>query len=91
MRPNGLNLFVQSFINKTFCLSKFLHGLEITSLYKTTLKALNVEQNTLVRYMIGLHKNCHMSDLLVTLKIFIIQELYTLYELIIINLKNNEN
>jgi hypothetical protein len=91
MRPNGLNPFVQSFIYKTFCLSKFLYGLEVTSLNKTTLKALNVEQNTLVRYMIGLHKNCHMSDLLVTLKIFNIQELYTLYKLIFIkNLKNNE-
>jgi hypothetical protein len=45
----------------------------------------------LIRYMIGLHKNCHMSDLLVVLKIFNIQELYTLYKLIFIkNLKNNE-
>jgi hypothetical protein len=41
--------------------------------------------------MIGLHKNCHMSDLLVVLKIFNIQEFYILYKLIFIkNLKNNE-
>jgi hypothetical protein len=91
MRPNGLNPFVQSFIYKTFCLSKFLYGLEVTSLNKTTLKNLNVEQNMLIRYAIGLHKNCHMSDLLVILKIFNIQELYTLYKLIFIkNVKNNK-
>jgi hypothetical protein len=91
MRPNGLNPFVQSLIYKTFCLSKFLYGLEVTSLNLTTLKKLNVEQNMIIRYMIGLHKNCHMSDLLVILRIFNIQELYTLYKLIFIkNLKNNK-
>jgi hypothetical protein len=45
----------------------------------------------MITFMIGLHKNCHMSDILVVLKIFNIHELYTLYKLIFIkNLKNNE-
>jgi hypothetical protein len=91
LKPNGLNPYLQSFIYKTLCLSKFLYSLEIVSLNKNTLKKLNMEQNTLIRFMIGLHKNCHMSDLLITLKILNIGELITFYKLTFIkNLKKNK-
>jgi hypothetical protein len=50
-----------------------------------------MEQNTLIRFMIGLHKNFHMSDLLITLNILDIDELITFYKLTFIkNLKKNK-
>jgi hypothetical protein len=51
------------------------------SINKKTVKLINMEQNTLIRYMIGLHKYCHMSDLLVTLRLFNIGELINFHKL----------
>ena len=53
MKAGGLMPYTQAFIYKVFCLSKFLYGLEIMSLNKKTIKLLNMEQNTLIRYIIG--------------------------------------
>jgi hypothetical protein len=91
MKSGGLNPFTQAFIYKVFCLSKFLYGLEIMSLTKRTVKYINMAQNTLIRYMIGLNKYSHMSDLLVILRILNIGELITNYKLIFIkNLGGSE-
>jgi hypothetical protein len=81
MKAGGLNPFTQALIFKSFCLSKSLYGLEIMSLNKKTINLLNMEQHTLIRFMIGLSKYCHMSDLMVVLRVLNMGELVTFYKL----------
>ncbi len=63
MKYNGLNPFTQSFIYKTFCLSKFTYAIELISINSTTIKKLNIMQNSLIRLVLGLNKYAHMSDI----------------------------
>ena len=59
---NGVNPFLQSFIYKSFCISRILYGFEIMTINKKTLKKLNIAQNDLVRYMTGLSRKSHISE-----------------------------
>ena len=89
-KPGGVNPFLQSYVYKTFCISRLLYGFEIMFVNKKTLKYLNIQQNNIVRYMTGLSKNSHISGVLKILKLFNIEELYYYMKLIFIkNLKNN--
>jgi hypothetical protein len=49
--------------------------MEIVTIKKSTLSKLDIMQNNIVRYMIGISNKCHISQVLTTLKIFNIQEL----------------
>ena len=90
LKPGGLNPFMQSFIYKTFCLSKFLYGLEIMSLNITTLNKINLSQNTIVRYIAGLYKSSHISPVMRVLNLFNIKDLYIFFKLTFIkNMKKN--
>ncbi len=51
------NPFLQIFVNKSFCISRILYGLEIMNLNKKTLKTINIGQNDIVRYITGLSRN----------------------------------
>ena len=87
---NGVNPFLQSFVYKSFCISRILYGFEIMTINKKTLKKLNIAQNDLVRYMTGLSRNSHISETLKILKLFNINELYIYMKLIFVkNLKLN--
>ena len=89
-KPGGVNPFLQSYIYKAFCLSRILYGIEIMHINKKTINILNLTQNSIVRYMTGLSKNSHISNVLKILKIFSIHELYLYMKLIFVkNLKNN--
>ena len=89
-KPGGINPFLQSFIYKSFCVSRLLYGLEIMSLNKKTLNSMNVSQNIIIRYMTGLSKHSHISNTRKTLKILSIEELFIHMKLVFIkNLKNN--
>jgi hypothetical protein len=89
-KTGGVSPFLQSYIYKTFCISRILYGLEIMHLNKKTINMINLSQNTIVRYMTGLSKNSHISDVLKILKIYNIHELYLYMKLIFVkNLKNN--
>jgi hypothetical protein len=72
---NGVNPFLQSFIYKSFCILRILYGFKIITINKKTLKKLNISQNDLVRYMTGLSRNSHISEILKILKLFNINEL----------------
>ena len=86
----GINPFYQIKIYKSFCLSKFLYGLEIFTLTESTLKEINLSQNSIIRYIVGLAKICHMTDLLKVLELFDVRELNVYMKLVFIkNLKNN--
>ena len=61
-KPGGINPFFQSFVYKSFCISRLLYGLEIFSLNKTTINRMNVCQNNIIRFITGLSKNCHVSN-----------------------------
>ena len=90
LKPLGLNPYLQSFIYKTFCLSKFLYGLEIMTLNNETLARINVSQNSIVRYIVGLYKKTHISPVLKALKLFNINALYLFFKMTFIkNLKKN--
>jgi hypothetical protein len=69
---NGVNPFLQSFIYKSFCISRILYGFEIMTINKKTLKKLNISQNDLVRYMTGLSRNSHISETLRFLNVLIL-------------------
>jgi hypothetical protein len=87
---NGVNPFLQSFVYKSFCISRILYGFEIMNINKRTLKKLNTDQNSLIRYMTGLSRNSHISNSLRILKLFNIFELYTYMKLIFVkNLHSN--
>ena len=90
-RPGGINPFTQVRIYKSFCLSKFLYGLEIFNLTKSSANKINIAQNSIIRYMLGLPKRSHMSDVLSILQIFPISYLNTYMKLIFLkNIKNSE-
>jgi hypothetical protein len=85
-KPGGVNPFLQAQIYKSFCISRLLYGFEIIFVNKKNLKFLN----NIVRYMTGLSKNSHITNVLKILKLFIIEELYLYMKLIYItNSKNN--
>jgi hypothetical protein len=87
---NGVNPFLQSFVYKSFCISRILYGFEIMHINKKTLKKLNIDQNALIRYMTGLSRNSHISNSLRILKLFNIFDLYTYMKLIFVkNLHSN--
>ena len=89
-KSNGVSPFLQSFIYKSFCISRILYGFEIMNINKKTLTTLNIEQNDLIRYMTGLSRHSHISSTLKILKLFNIFELYTYMKLIFVkNLKSN--
>ena len=75
MKPDGLNSFLQAFLYITFCLSKSTYCLELMNLDEKTINVMNIMQNGLVRYMLKLHKSCHISNILKSLKIVNIKQL----------------
>jgi hypothetical protein len=90
LKPGGLNPFLQAFLYKTFCLSKFLYGLEIMTLNMGTLDKIDLTQNAIVRYIAGLYRTSHISPVLRTLKLFNIRELYLFFKLTFIkNMKKS--
>jgi hypothetical protein len=83
-KPGGINPFSQSFIYKSFCLSRLLYGLKIFSVNKKTMTQMNISQNNLIRYMTGLPKNSHISNTRKILKILSIKELFKYMKLIFV-------
>ena len=77
MKPNGLNPFLQ----ETLCLSKTVYSIELMNINEKTVNILNVMQNGLIRYMLGLHKSCHMSNILKSLKILNVKQLICKYKI----------
>jgi hypothetical protein len=47
MKPLGFGMFLHAFLYKTFCLSKFLYGMENMALTDSTSNNLNTMQNSL--------------------------------------------
>ena len=91
LTPQGVSPTLKSLIYKTYCLSQFTYALETTTLTKKTRDYLNVSQNNLLRQMIGLNKFCHMSKILLALKIHNFEQLYIKSKLSFLNsIKSNE-
>jgi hypothetical protein len=61
MKPNGLNNSLQAFLYKTLRLSRFLYGIENTTLNEFSMKKLNTMQNSLFRYLCRLNKFAELS------------------------------
>ena len=81
MKTNGLNPFLQGFLYNTFCLSKTVYSIELMNINEKTVNILNVMQNGLIRYMLSLHKSCHMSNILKSLKILNVKQLICKYKI----------
>lgn len=91
LKPNSISPQLQSFVYKTYCLSQFTYGLETTVLNCETRNYLNICQNNILRQILGLHKFCHMSNILKCLKIFNFEDLYIFTKLSFLNsIKQNE-
>jgi len=89
-KPGGINPFLQSFIYKSYCISRLLYGFEILTISKKTLKNMNISQNNIIRYMTGLSRNSHISNTRKILKLLSIDELSSYMKLTFVkNLINN--
>ena len=86
MKPVGVNPFIKSFIYNTFCLPKLTYGMGLYALKRETLNLLNVSQNNLVRYMLGIPYRSHISDINKVLNIMSIEYLYYCQICIVIKL-----
>ena len=85
LKPNSISLHLQSFIYKTYCLSQFTYSLETTVLNQDTRNYLNISQNNIIRQILGIHKLCHMSQILKCLKIINFEDLYISSKLSFLN------
>jgi hypothetical protein len=91
LQPGALSPQLQSFIYKTYCLSQFTYGLETSVLNKDTRDYLNICQNNLLRQILGLHKYCHMSNILKCLRLYSFEDLYISSKLSFLNsIKQNK-
>jgi hypothetical protein len=91
LRPHGINPHLQSYFYKTFCLSKLVYGLEFMNLNSCTIKNLDQQQNSLIKYMLGTSKYSHVTDIFTVLKLFRMKELYIFSKLSFLkNLKKNK-
>jgi hypothetical protein len=91
LQPKSISPKLQSFIYKTYCLSQFTYALETSVLNKNTRKYLNVCQNNLLRQILGLHKYCHMSNILKCLRLYSFNDLYISSKLSFLNsIKHNK-
>ena len=81
LKPGGLNLFCQSFIYNTFCLSKLTYSMEIMSVNVKTINCLNVMQNNLLRYLLQMSNHNHLSSIQQVLNIFNFKHLFYKYKL----------
>ena len=91
LRPHGINPHLQSYFYKTFCLSKLVYGLEFMNLNNSNIKNLDLQQNSLIKYMLGLSKYSHVTDVFRVLKLFRMNELYIFAKLSFLkNLKKNK-
>jgi hypothetical protein len=80
----GGNPFLQIYAYKSYCISRLLYGLEIINLNKKNLNTSNVGQNYIVRYITGLSRDSHISNILRILKLFNINDLYFYMKLIFV-------
>ena len=83
LTPNGVNPKLKTFIHNTYCLSQFTYALETTTLITNSLKTLNISKNSLI----GLNKLSHISDVLKSIKLFDIRQLYFFTKVSLLNLK----
>ena len=90
LKPYGIDPKLQAFIYRTFCLSRLVYGLEFMHINQTTLNILDSYQNILIKYMLGISKYAHVTDVIRVLRLFRINELYFFSKLSFIkNLKKN--
>jgi hypothetical protein len=91
LQPRALSPQLQSFIYKTYSLSQFTYGLETSVLNKDTRDYLNICQNNLLRQILGLHKYCHMSNILKCLRLYSFEDIYISSKLSFLNsIKQNK-
>ena len=89
MRKDGLNPYLQAFIYKTFCVSKITYALELMTIDKKTLNDINLNQNFLIRFMVGISKYSHISEVRSILKIQDFHHLYLSYKVNFMKQLNN--
>jgi hypothetical protein len=76
MKPVGVNPFIKAFLYNTYCLPKLTYGMGIYTLKRQTINILNINQNNLVRYMLGIPYRSHISDVNKVLNIMSIEYVY---------------
>lgn len=70
LKPNGLSPKTQAYLYKSYCLSKATYALGCLRLSPVTIKTINLLQNNLIRFSLGLRKYTHISLIQKCLKIF---------------------
>ena len=76
IKPPGLNPFVKAYIYNNYCLPKCTYGMGIFALNKSTINKINVSQNNLFRYCLGIPYKSHISNIMKALKILDAETLY---------------
>ena len=76
LKYNGIHPFQMAFIYNSMCQSKGLYAIELLNTNNKTQDALNLVQNFLIRYAMGLCKFNRIFYILKILKIFDIKKNY---------------
>ena len=82
IKPNGIQPSAKAFIYKNFCVAKLHYALSISSLNEKVVKQLDVKQNNLIRYTLGLTWKSHIADVLKAMDIMQIYQLHQTQQLI---------
>ena len=76
IRPPGVNPTTKAFIYNNLCLPKCSYGMGIYNLTKNTRNRLNVKQNNIFRYALGIPYKSHTSSLMKALNVVDIETLF---------------
>ena len=82
----GVNPFIKSFLYNTYCLPKLTYGMGLYGINKQTRNILNVNQNNLVRYMLGIPYRTHIRKIIKVLNILEMDCVYCCQICIVIKL-----
>ena len=91
IKPPGINPFMKAFIYNSYCLPKCTYGMGIFNLSKKTIKTINVAQNNLFRYALGIPYKTHISLIMKALNIVDANTLYYSQICILVKLLHRHN
>ena len=76
IKPPGIQPYIKAFLYNTYCKPIGTYGMGILKLKKNTIQQLNIIQNNMIRYTIGIPYKSHIKILLKALRIVDIQTTY---------------
>ena len=89
MKPPGLQPKVKSFLYNTYCKPMGTYGFGLMSLKSKTIQQINISQNNLIRYTLGIPYKTHIKNLIKALGIIDSETTYLMEKCTTIKLLNH--